>query len=326
MKKLFIIVIFLVSFQVFGQEKIKLFNPMIDARVEYSSMHYDQQSDQFQNEQKFQFPYLFIGAYGNISPNISYLFQFMPVDVGIAESNISESVTFASLTYKTNNERWAFTLGRGFMNVGTFEQEYNPCDIFQFSMNGMLLDIFTTGVTIDYFTKSGQNFGFQVINATQDSTGFLHQLEYNAYWYGFIIKDKLNTRNSISWIPSDHGPKKFALNLGLQWNFGKYSLETDCSLVQNMPGFYENASYQSVPIKLKAKWGRLEPFIKYSYNKIEWNTSQENTPDEVFNALTMALVYQPQITDKIKLYLVSTFIESNENKRQQIAAGVRLSI
>ena len=159
--------------------------------MDYTYVDYEKNFGDYQTDQRFQFSDFLVQVEGLLTKNIGYNFRFVfnssPPDI----SGISADVQYANITYTTTNKRWFFQAGKGFLNVGTVEQEYDPNDVYIYGVVGNNLGVYKTGVTAQYNSKNGQSVGIQVLNSSLDSIGKQNNFEYNAYWYGSLVKGKV---------------------------------------------------------------------------------------------------------------------------------------
>ncbi|AZQ65225.1 hypothetical protein EI427_23715 [Flammeovirga pectinis] len=293
----------------------------VDARMDFTHLGYqDDMNGVYNSDQRFQFSDFRIGMSGMLNKNFGFNFLYSPNASDIGEDNISDDILYANFTYLSDNGHWFFQAGKGFLNVGTAEQYYDPNDVYTYSIIGNNLGVYKTGVTVQYNTTSGQSFGAQVVNGNADSLGNQMNMEYNLYWYGFIVKDKINTFASATTIDDKSNLSTgtpYVVNLGLQWTLGDFIIDTDYAIAENMPNFYDNALYQSAPIKVMYNGKKFRPYIKYIYNNVNFNdpnyqiTLDDGTVQDVENAnvhtLEVALQYYPIEGKNIRLHLVGSY-------------------
>ncbi|WP_157491158.1 hypothetical protein [Flammeovirga sp. SJP92] len=287
----------------------------LDSRLDFRHIGYKNQLDDFTNDQRFLFSDFRIGLEGKFNKNIGFEFLYSPNDSRVAINKISGNILKANVTYRTQNNHWFFQAGRNFMKVGTIEQSYNPNDVYTYSIIGNNLDIFKTGVTAQYSTSSGQQFGLQVVNANEDSLGNQLNLQYNFYWYGFIKKDKIKTYVSYTYINDRSGLSTntpYAINIGIQWKYGQWIIDTDYAYALNMPNFQDNAFYRSIPIKVMYNGQKFKPYIKYIYDQIDLIGStigDEVIAPETTKAHTVqfALQYYPIADKNLRFHLVGSY-------------------
>lgn len=345
---------------VFGQDKVEKsemnywkqfqndlqFN--FNGRLDYHYTGYEHEIGDQVMDQRFQFYDFRIGLSGLLTKNIGFNFLYTPSASDVGMNKISDNFLVANFTYTSNNKHWLLQAGKGFVNVGTVEQSYNPADVYVYSIIGNNLGIFKTGVTAQYTTTSQQHFGVQILNANEDSLGHQSHFEYNFYWYGHIVKDKISTFGSYTTIPfsNQFSTFPFSINLGIKWQLGNWALDTDYAIQKNMPNFHENALYQSIPIRLMYHGKKFRPFIKYIYNTVDFDSpytlaEQGTSIDHAkIHTVELALQYYPYPNKNLRFHLVGSYssdknnihgLPNNDpNSRQhyntqfQIMAGVRI--
>ena len=316
----------------------------LDSRLDFRHIGYQNQFDYYANDQRFLFSDFRIGLEGNFNNSLGFEFLYSPYDSRIAVNKISGNILKANVTYRTQDNRWFFQAGRNFVKVGTIEQTYNPNDVYTYSVIGNKLDIFKTGITAQYNSPNGQQFGMQVVNANEDSLGNQLNLQYNFYWYGYIKKDKIKTYVSYTFIndrSSLSSNTPHAINMGIQWIYGQWIIDTDYAYTLNMPNFQDNASYRSIPVKVMYNGQKFKPYIKYIYDQINLfeNNTDELNPSNTTKAHTfeLALQYYPLQDKNLRLHLVGSYASdgnfSNSNpahgderyfNKLTIMAGVRV--
>ncbi|NLR91455.1 porin [Flammeovirga agarivorans] len=358
MKKLLFICLFILSFVPFTfasdnpkESNWKSFQDSLtltlDSRLDFRSISYQQQTDQLGNDQRFQFSDFRIGLEGKFNQNFGFQFLYSPNDSRMGMNNLSDNILYANVHYTTHNERWHIKAGRSFLNVGTVEQSYNPNDVYTYSIIGNKLGVFKTGITTEYRTKKGQRIGLQIVNANEDSLGHQLNLEYNFYWYGTLIKDRIKTFFSYTTIHDKTNAftsTPYAVNLGVRWKMGNWLLDTDYAFVQNMPNFRDNTMYQSIPIRFMYNGKKFKPSIKYIYDHVHFldGLNPENSLGEMsvlntnrIHTLEVALQYYPFPDRNLRFHLVGSYasdtyqykhVTNSEffNSKFTVSAGVRI--
>lgn len=307
----------------YGEFFKKNLSVTIDARMDYRAYGETGVDGGFSAmDQKFQFSDFRFGVNGMLTKNIGFSFLYSPTSSDIGESGISDDIQYANLWYQSDNGHWFFQAGKGFMNVGTTEQFYDPNDVYMWSIMGYNLGVYKTGVTAQYTTTSGQSFGAQILNSQEtDSLGDQHNFEYNVYWYGYIVKDKITTSASFTVIDDKEDlntSTPFAANFGLQWTFGDIIIDTDYAMSRNMPNFHDNALYQSMPIKIMYNGKKFKPYVKYIYNNVRFDDASATVPmgdgeaavyDANVNQFEVALQYYPWVGKNIRFHVVGMYMD-----------------
>ncbi|MBB3697211.1 OprO/OprP family phosphate-selective porin [Flammeovirga yaeyamensis] len=321
----------------------------LDSRLDFQNTRYQEQFDPYYNDQRFQFSNFRIGLEGKFNQYFGFQFLYSPNDARVGMNNLNDDILYANVHYTTHNGRWHFKAGRSFLNVGTVEQTYNPNDVYTYSIVGNQLGVFKTGVTSEYRSKTGQRVGMQIVNANVDSLGQQINLQYNFYWYGRLMDDKIKTFASyttINDLSKSFSSTPYAINLGIQWSWNNWQLDTDYAYVKNMPNFTDNAIYQSVPIRLMYYGKKFRPYIKYIYDNIQFNSDRmidkingdhADLQTANIHTLEVALQYYPFPDKNFRFHLVGAYAsdthqyktdDQNEffNSRIRISAGVRIGL
>ncbi|NME71110.1 hypothetical protein [Flammeovirga aprica] len=181
------------------------------------------------------------------------------------------------------------------------------------------------------------------MNATEDSLGNQLNLQYNVYWYGFIKKDQIKTYVSYTFINdrsalSSNTP--YAINMGIQWKYGQWVIDTDFAYTRNMPNFQDNAIYKSVPVKVMYNGQKFKPYIKYIYDQIDriGDINDEGLMENTnTHTVQLALQYYPIPNKNLRFHIVGSYSsdgnfinlnpshgDENYYNKMMLMAGVRV--
>ncbi|MGB0838170.1 MAG: hypothetical protein ACPGRE_08720 [Flavobacteriaceae bacterium] len=317
--KLFLIVFFVVHV-VFSQKEeginyLEKFQIPMHIRLDLRHLDYRQNSEDLQDDTRFQFSYFKIDMIGRITKNLGARLRFSPASNGIATNGLLSNVNLAHVDYTSDNGKWYFEVGKSFMFLGTAEQQYLGGDVYNYSIISNNLNVYKTGVTAQYTINEKQVVGFQVLNSEEDQEGAMQELEYNAYWFG-KLGDKIDTYFSGTVILGQNQKEvPYVFNGGFKFRLGDYHLDTDAAILYNFPNFYKETMYYSFPIQLAKVDGNWSPIGKYIYNIVD---PKENVPVTVngddllidvahVHTVELGLQYYPKAGKNLRFHLVSSY-------------------
>jgi hypothetical protein len=250
----------------------KMLNIMIDTRVDYQT---DYTNGNYTNS-SFQSQTFKLWLVGEIVPGIRYRVRHRlnKAQVPLAREAYSSATDQAWLAFDIG-KHWTITAGKQSVQLGTFEYDYNPADIYMGTMCFNDLDAYKTGVNVAY-KFLGQVLNLQVFNS--DNPQFASE-EYknkaiatSVMWEGNLFKDVIKTR--VGYTAFQHERNKFYqwITPGIQFNIGKFTAEADYYLGNRNMDYGQvvgndelGTRYvrdQSIALNFKYDFGIFKPFIK----------------------------------------------------------------
>lgn len=254
----------------------KMLNIMLDTRVDYQM---DFQKNELDNA-FFHGQTLKLWVVGEIIPGIRYRVRHRlnrpqtPLREGY-----SGATDHAWLAFDAGSH-WTFTVGKQSIQLGTFEYDYNPADIYLPTMIYNDFDGYKLGVNVAYHFL-GQTLNLQLANS--DAPQFAAEeyknksLAINTLWEGNLFNGVLKTRWGYGAF--QHAKTKFYhwLTLGTQLNIGGFSTELDYYLGNRDMDYGADVNDpelglryvgdQSASVNLKYNFGRWRPFVKGTWNQ-----------------------------------------------------------
>lgn len=197
---------------------------------------------------------------GDITPNISYLVRQRLNKIGdLGKDNFLAGTDFAFVNFKLG-KGWDLTVGKQPVQFGTFEFEYNPADVYFYSLPGSSLQGYSTGINAAYTYKK-QQFNFEITDASGPEfsvPGYDFAFHYSFLWVGDMFNGLWKTRwgynltnvaknQTTSWYTFGNQLMLGPVNLQLEYMTGDYYQE-DFSNV-----FTLNSVRQNGPIDMKAE-------------------------------------------------------------------------
>ncbi|MCD7971458.1 MAG: OprO/OprP family phosphate-selective porin [Candidatus Azobacteroides sp.] len=254
-----------------------MLNIFIDTRIDLQAGFMDGKYDELGFDGK-TIKLLFTGE---VVPGIRYRIRhnLNKSQAAFPREGYSGAIDHAWLQFDAGTH-WTFTVGKQSVQIGTFENDYNPADVYLASMVYMDFDGYKTGVNAAYkFNK--QIINLQVVNS--DTPQFASEeyknkaLAFNAMWQGDLFNELIRTRWGYGIF--QHSNKRFYnwLTLGTQLNIEKFTTEIDYylgnrnidygAIVYNTDLGYRYVEDQSVSLNLKYNFGKWRPFVKGTWNK-----------------------------------------------------------
>ncbi|QZE13726.1 hypothetical protein K4L44_14325 [Halosquirtibacter laminarini] len=293
----------------------------LDVNFEFLKESRDIDYGRFRDKQRFYYTNFQFDIKGALNQNIGFNFETLLNSTTLNESDILESITNANIVVRSNNHKWSFCLGRYIVKFGSCEQYYSGSDVAVYSLVGGAIGVFKTGASIAYTPNDHQDIGFQIVNADNDNT--VLYMEYNLYWRGDIFPDLLRTYMSVSTVQKgqlDRFP--YALNIGLQWHIDDFVLDTDYRQLKNMTNFYKGVRYASIPIKLQYETNHFCPYVKYIYNRVDFNglnfnvenslSSLDALDDLSSHTYLLGLQFYPKQDGCLSFYLIGAYTSEED--------------
>ncbi|MDL2256547.1 OprO/OprP family phosphate-selective porin [Parabacteroides sp. OttesenSCG-928-K15] len=254
----------------------KMLNIMVDMRADFQT---DFQKDNLENA-FFHGQTLKVWVAGEIVPGIRYRVRHrLNKPQTPLREGYSGATDHAWLAFDAGSH-WTFTVGKQSVQLGTFEYDYNPADIYVPTMIYNDFDGYKLGLNIAY-KLAGQTFHLQFANS--DAPQFAadayknKSLAINTLWEGNLFDGVLKTRWGYGAF--QHEKTKFYhwLTLGTQLNVGGFTTELDYyrgnrnmdygADVQDAELGTRYVADQSASLNLKYDFGKWKPFIKGTWNQ-----------------------------------------------------------
>jgi len=254
----------------------KMLNIMLDTRVDFQTTFNGSDLD----EATFRGQTFKIWLAGEIIPGIRYRVRHRlnkpqtPLREGYSGATDQAWVAFDLA------KKWTFTVGKQSVQLGTFEYDYNPADIYQPTMIYNDFDGYKTGLNVAY-RFAGQTMNLQVVNS--DAPQFARDdyknkaLAVTALWEGSLANDMIKTRWGYGAF--QHSKTKFYqwITAGTQLNIGKFTTELDYYLGSRDMDYSDvvedpdlGTRYvrdQSASVNLKYDFGKWKPFVKGTWSE-----------------------------------------------------------
>lgn len=322
----------------------------LDTRFDYVYQSFESDLFPDKSSQTYRFSDFLLQFGMDFSEQLGLVFRYVPYDGKRDQDGITDNFQYAYVKLKSKNKKWDLSLGKFFMQVGTGEQYYDPNDVYNYSLVANNLGVFKSGISVNYTSDTKQSFGLQMVNSSLlNESKEPEYFEYNFNYYGSLWEGSALPLLSYSYLPKTGG---FALNTGVMWSFNSISLDTDYALAYNMPNFFEDIYYQSIPIRLTYEGDHFKPFVKFIANAMISDGDQtvidiRDTSVEItnyrYNTYELGLQYYPIADKNLRFHLVGAYSsdydidilvpEANDNTSRghttsefQVFAGIRIGV
>jgi len=254
----------------------KMLNIMVDTRVDYQmDFQKNKLDDAFFHGQTLK-----IWVAGEIIPGIRYRIRHRlnkpqtPLREGFSGATDHAWIAFDA------GKNWTFTVGKQSIQLGTFEYDYNPADIYLPTMIYNDFDGYKLGLNVGYHFL-GQTLNFQLANS--DAPQFAAEeyknksIALTTLWEGNLFNGVVKTRWGYGAF--QHAKTKFYnwLTFGTQLNAGKFTTELDYYFGNRDMDYSADVddpelglryvNDQSASVNLKYNFGKFRPFVKGTWNQ-----------------------------------------------------------
>ncbi|MDL2290079.1 OprO/OprP family phosphate-selective porin [Paludibacteraceae bacterium OttesenSCG-928-F17] len=285
-----------------------MLNIMIDTRVDFETDIIDNKTE----ELSFRGQTLKIWIAGEIIPGIRYRVRHRlnRAQGSFPREGYSGATDHAWLAFDIR-DKWTITAGKQSVQLGTYEYDYNPADVYLPTMIFNDFDGYKAGVNVAY-KFLGQAINLQLVNS--DSPQFAADnfarkaLTINLLWEGSLFNEIVKTRWGYGAF--QHNRDKFYnwLTLGTQLNIGSFTAELDYYLgernidynlsLNDEPLGSRFVQDQSASVNLKYNLGKWRPFIKGVWSK----RHDKDFKDDVYNisGIQAVVEYYPFTHPRVK--------------------------
>lgn len=182
---------------------------------------------------------------GKINPDLAYNVRFrLNRNTSPLSDNAPSSLDYASLEYTFGKDKkWAVTLGKQAIFVGSWEYEKNPTYEYTYS-NYLIkqLNLFAVGGKLAYSPNKNNNFQLYVFNANNNSFSALYEnakyaknqlkaskypLGFNFVWRGNLWNNKLKTLYSLHTSQIAEGKQNYGISIGNKLVLPKFEAYLD---------------------------------------------------------------------------------------------------
>lgn len=277
----------------------KMLNVMLDTRFDFQT---DLTNGKVENA-FFHGQTIKLWFAGEIIPGIRYrIRQRLNRPQTLLREGYSSATDHAWLAFDIG-KHWTITAGKQSVQLGTYEYDYNPADIYLPTMVYNDFDGYKAAVNVGYHFL-GQTINLQLVNS--DAPQFASAdyeskaLAVNTLWEGNLFNGVLRTRWGYGAF--QHTKSKFYhwVTLGTQINVGAFTSELDYYMgrrdidysadVDDPELGLRNVDDQSLSVNLKYNFGKFRPFIKGTWNQRE-DTAFDSNAYETYGIQAVLELY-----------------------------------
>jgi len=307
---------------IWNEEKL---NIMLDTRFDLHTVIDNGDVDQF----SFNGQTLKVWFVGEVYPGIRYRVRHRlnRSQIPTTRDNLSGATDHAWIAFDIGR-RWTLTAGKQSVQLGTYEYDYNPADVYLSTMVNDDFDGHKIGVDAAY-TFLGQTLHLQVVNS--DSPQFADENHQNkamaatVLWEGNLCNGALRTRWAYSAF--QHSKSKFYqwATLGTQLNIRSFTAELDYYQGNRMMDYsslvgltdeYRYVQDQSAAITVKYVIDRWHPFVKGTWNK-RYDKWYDQTAYESWGIQGVVEFYpfRPDVLKDLRFHLVYSYAQTDFKDR-----------
>lgn len=239
------------------------FDARVDGKYDYFTKT---SSDQF----GFYGKYIFFQMAGDINRNISYGYRARLIKDN-AVPNLFDATDWMWVKFKFN-KNFSLSFGKEVLQIGGYEYDRNPMDVYFFADFWSNMAPFQLGGTLHYLTDDGKhNIRLQISNSLHTTKLFESILCYNLIWYGNFGWFK--PMYSLNFFEVERGKFINYISLGNRFEWGLMAWELDytnrAALTKSNNKFFSDFSVISnMDFAVSDKW---VVFVKggYEQNKAE---------------------------------------------------------
>ncbi|MDC1106411.1 hypothetical protein OAT16_06865 [Prolixibacteraceae bacterium] len=288
----------------------------LDGRIDYQNTN-QEKNGKNSNTQGFQTSKMVLQTDIDLYKGLHFFYrqQFKRYNDAPTDG-LGKQIEKLGISYEYN--AWKITVGKQWFNIGSYEQYYDPNDVYSYSGANSIAPCWKTGVNIAYNIKN-QQFGFQVVNGTE--TKGQNDLYYNIYWYGNLADGFIIPMINVA-TDMDTNHMGYISEIGARWNFGPLKLDTDLVYIRDLRGtsLSKDDTFYSIPVQLLYEGKHFRPGVKYIYDNrdaknivakdsngkdIKYNKNVEGYTIEGF------LNYYPFEGKDFNFHAVATYTNSN---------------
>lgn len=259
-------------------------NIALDARVDGQAIAY---SGDPQQDAKFGFGGKFITLIvdGSITDKLTYAYRQRLFMQHAGPKEFFNATDWLYLKYRFH-KNFAFSFGKEVINVGGFEYDMNPIDVYFYSGFCQNLNAaYQFGATLTYISNDERhNLKAQVTNSPFAKESFDGLLAYNLMWVGNM--DWFRTMYSVNLVERVKGHYFNYIALGNKFTFNPVTIDLDYTnryaLASAQKGFFSDFSLTcNVSVALCDKWNI---FVKGSYDQ---NLGQEEGVTDPYDTMVL---------------------------------------
>lgn len=289
----------------------------VDMRTDYQIRFSDKIEEQTFRAQTFK-----LVLEGDIVQGIRYRLRHrLNKSQGPMRDNYGAATDMAYLEFDIGKQ-FSIRAGKQIVAFGTMEFDYNPADVYLFTMCNDDLPAYATGVMGTY-EFLGQRLNLQLINSDKQFTSVAYEpigMAGLLLWEGSFFKDVLKTRYSYGLF--QHNANKFYnwITLGTQLNIHKFTAEFDAfmgerqmdygSVVGNPTLGVREVRDGSYSVNLKYDFGVVRPQLKCVYNKREDKLSGGYYDSKGIQAVAEIFPFKKPLLVNLRFHAMYSFLNT----------------
>ncbi|MFA7116941.1 MAG: porin [Bacteroidales bacterium] len=305
-----------------GDSKIYMY---LDTRLDGRAFYYDNQD----TEAGFIGRYFMFNIQGKIDEHFSYKFRERLTVPSVEPLEFSNNIDFAYLQYSPN-KNLDFIFGKQMVNIGGFEWDKAPQDVFIYGKLWGNSTPFKNGITARYNTNNQKHSLLaQVINSPFATKAYNNTFGYSILWYGNM--NWFHTIYSINAFELSKGDFIYYIALGNKINYQKFTAEIDYMnrFLSGQKNYFDDYSLMlKLCYSISDKW---TIFTKGDYDRNDEDMPVDTSmiydhaviPGVNSTTLGIGITFFPILNQHKKLRFHAFWATNNVNpKKQEVNIGL----
>lgn len=170
----------------------------------------------------FRGKYFLLRVDGNICENLDYSWR-QRINKSSFDASFWDATDWVYINYHPG--RWSFQAGKEIVQIGSYEYDRNPADVFGPSVFWNGIPCFQIGVSAGFDITSHDNLTFQIVQSPFHATNNRNMYGYNLIW---VAKHGIfKPRWSANLFEYEKNRYISYISLGSRFDVGKWGLELD---------------------------------------------------------------------------------------------------
>lgn len=331
-------IVIVLIFMFFSLSSFAKYNINLNGRMDYRSVDADEANSGTPNSLGFRAENLRIAFGADVMENLDFSFALEAAGDISSVNKTTNDTSLISHAYFTHtlSDNFSVSVGKLYQANGGYEFNYNPENVYLYSLVSQNLDNWVYGINGQYKTK---NHAFKFVTANADSStdpaGNRNQdtLSYGINWYGQfgdIVKPTLG----YNFKPKGGNREEKAMTGGVRLEFNSVYSEIEYYKLKQRGQTTVNKDdkKESIIVKIAYKGMKCRPFIKYINDESDVSGVKSFTTD----SYVVAINYHPWGNDKFRYHLAYTLSDKDfatngttagtkDSKTKSVIAGLRYS-
>ncbi|MBE6288428.1 MAG: porin [Mediterranea massiliensis] len=247
-------------YPVYAQEGGNSLSLQAEARVDYQAEYID--GNKIKPNTGFKGKYLNVILNGTIGHSFSYAYR-QRLNKAHADQSFFDATDWLYLTYHAGT-RWELSAGKQVVNIGGYEYDRAPIDLYFCSEYWNNIPCYQFGVSAAYVANDGKDKFIAQLCESPFQANADDMYAYNLMWYG--SHGSLSTIYSLNLIEYLPGKYISYIALGNQFQWGRFRLQFD---FMNRATDQHTFFFKDCSVMSELQWNAndyLDIFAKVTYD------------------------------------------------------------